>query len=75
MSVRLNPHFQPLRILNLLPIPILDGGHLMLFTLEAIKGAPLSLKKIEMAQQVGFLIILFLMAFALFNDFSRIFGS
>ncbi len=62
-------------IINLFPIPILDGGHLLIFTLEAIKGAPLSLKKIEMAQQVGFLIILFLMAFALFNDFSRIFGS
>ncbi len=62
-------------ILNLLPIPILDGGHLLIFTLEAIKGAPLSLRKIEMAHQVGFLIILFLMAFALFNDFSRIFGS
>ena len=62
-------------ILNLLPIPILDGGHLVLFTLEAIKGSPISLKKIEMAQQVGFLIILFLMAFALFNDFSRLFGS
>jgi regulator of sigma E protease len=62
-------------IINLLPIPILDGGHLMIFTLEAIKGAPLSLRKIEMAHQVGFLIILFLMAFALFNDFSRILGS
>ena len=62
-------------IINLLPIPILDGGHLLLFTLEAIKGAPISLKKIEMAQQLGFLIILFLMAFALFNDFTRIFGS
>ncbi|MCB0377177.1 MAG: RIP metalloprotease RseP [Bdellovibrionales bacterium] len=62
-------------ILNLLPIPILDGGHLLLFTLEAIKGAPLSLRKIEVAQQIGFLIIIFLMAFALFNDFSRIFGS
>lgn len=62
-------------IINLLPIPILDGGHLLLFTLEAIKGAPISIKKIEIAQQVGFLIILFLMAFALFNDFSRIFGS
>jgi regulator of sigma E protease len=62
-------------IINLLPIPILDGGHLLLFSLEAIKGAPISLKKIEVAQQIGFLIILFLMAFALFNDFSRIFGS
>jgi regulator of sigma E protease len=62
-------------ILNLLPIPILDGGHLVLFTLEAIKGAPISLKKVEVAQQVGFLILLFLMAFALFNDFTRLFGS
>ncbi len=62
-------------VLNLLPIPILDGGHLVLFTLEAIKGAPISLKKIEVAQQIGFLIILFLMAFALFNDFTRLFGS
>ncbi len=62
-------------IINLLPIPILDGGHLMIFTLEAIKGAPLSLRKIEVAHQVGFLIILFLMAFALFNDFTRILGS
>ena len=62
-------------IINLLPIPILDGGQLLLFTLEAIKGAPLSLKKMEIAQQIGFLIILFLMGFALFNDFNRLFGS
>lgn len=62
-------------VINLLPIPILDGGHLLIFTLEAIKGAPISLKKIEIAQQIGFLIILSLMAFSLFNDFSRIFGS
>ena len=62
-------------ILNLLPVPILDGGHLVLFTLEAIKGSPVSLKKIEIAQQVGFIIILCLMAFALFNDVSRLFGS
>ena len=62
-------------VLNLLPIPILDGGHLVLFTLEAIKGSPVSLKKVEVAQQVGFLVLLFLMAFALFNDFNRIFGS
>lgn len=62
-------------ILNLLPIPILDGGHLLLFTLEAIKGAPISLRKIEMAQQFGFLVILFLMAFAIFNDVTRLFGN
>jgi len=62
-------------ILNLLPIPILDGGHLVLFFLEALKGSPLSLKKIQFAQQVGFLFILFLMAFALMNDISRLFDS
>ena len=62
-------------IINLFPVPILDGGQLVLFLLEAIKGSPLSLRKIEIAQQVGFIFILFLMAFAIFNDFSRIFGS
>ena len=62
-------------IINLLPIPILDGGHLLLFTLEAIKGAPLNLKKVEIAQKIGFLVVLLLMAFALFNDFTSVFGS
>jgi len=62
-------------ILNLLPVPVLDGGHLLIFFLEALKGAPLSVKKVELANQVGFLLVLVLMAFALFNDFSRMFGS
>lgn len=61
-------------VLNLLPIPILDGGHLVFFGIEALKGSPVSLKKMEAAQKVGMLALLCLMVFALFNDFSRFFG-
>lgn len=59
-------------ILNLLPIPVLDGGHLLFFTLEALKGSPVSLRKIEVAQQIGLFILMGLMAFAIFNDITRI---
>lgn len=62
-------------ILNLLPVPVLDGGHLVFYTIEALRGAPLSMRKMEIAQQVGLAILMSLMAFALFNDFSRVFGS
>lgn len=62
-------------ILNLLPIPVLDGGHILLFTIEAIKGAPVSIKKIAIAQQIGVFFLLFLMAFSLFNDVSRLLGA
>jgi len=55
-------------ILNLLPIPVLDGGHLVFYTIELIKGSPLSLKKMEIAQQVGFILLLGLMVLAQFND-------
>ncbi len=55
-------------ILNLLPIPVLDGGHLVFYTIELIKGSPLSLKKMEVAQQVGFILLLGLMVLAQFND-------
>ena len=61
-------------ILNLLPIPVLDGGHLLFYTIEALRGAPLSMRKLEVAQQVGLVVLMSLMVFALFNDFSRIFG-
>jgi len=61
-------------VLNLLPIPVLDGGHLLFYTIEAIRGAPLSMKKMEIAQQLGLVVLLGLMGFALFNDFSRLFG-
>lgn len=61
-------------VLNLLPVPVLDGGHLLFYTIEAIKGAPVSMRKMEIAQQVGLFLLLSLMIFALFNDFSRLLG-
>lgn len=62
-------------ILNLLPIPVLDGGHLLFYAVEAIRGAPLSMRKMEIAQQVGLVLLMSLMVFALFNDFTRLFSS
>jgi regulator of sigma E protease len=62
-----------LAILNLLPVPMLDGGHLLFFAIEAVLGRPLSLRKREIAQQVGLALLLMLMVFALFNDLSRFF--
>ena len=62
-------------VLNLLPVPVLDGGHLVFSTIEVIKGAPLSMRKMEIAQQVGMVLLLCLMVFALFNDFSRFLGN
>ena len=59
-------------ILNLLPVPVLDGGHLVFFTIEAIKGSPLSLKKMEFAQQIGVLLLMGLMAYSIMNDISRL---
>jgi regulator of sigma E protease len=64
-----------LAILNLLPIPVLDGGHLMFFAVEGIYRRPLSVKKKELAQQVGFFIIMLLMVFVFYNDISRIFAK
>jgi len=60
-----------LGILNLLPIPILDGGHLMFFTIEAIRRKPVSERAQEIFQNVGLAILLALMLFAFFNDFKR----
>ncbi len=62
-------------VLNLLPIPVLDGGHIVLFSIEGIRGAPISLRKLEVAQQIGMFLLLSLLAFSLFNDVSRLFGS
>lgn len=58
-------------VLNLLPVPVLDGGHLVFYTIEAIKGSPLSVKKMEIAHQVGFVLLMGLMVLALFNDFTK----
>jgi regulator of sigma E protease len=62
-------------LLNLLPVPVLDGGHLLFFSVEALKGTPISLKKLEIAQQVGFTLLIMLMAFAFFNDITNFFTS
>lgn len=59
-------------VLNLLPVPVLDGGQLVFYTIEAIRGAPLSMQKMELAQRVGAALLVGLMVFALFNDVSRI---
>ncbi len=61
-------------ILNLMPVPVLDGGHLVFYVIEIIKGAPLSIRKMEVAQQVGLALLMSLMIFALFNDFTRLLG-
>jgi regulator of sigma E protease len=61
-----------LAVLNLLPVPMLDGGHLLFFIIEAILGRPLSLRKREVAQQVGFVLLMMLMVYALYNDLVRI---
>lgn len=61
-----------LGIINLFPIPILDGGHLLFLALESIIGRPLSVKKLELAQQIGLIIIILLMVFAFYNDIMRI---
>jgi regulator of sigma E protease len=64
-----------LGILNFLPIPVLDGGHLLFFTIEAITRRPVSTKVREIAQQIGMFILLLLMVYVFYNDISRIFFS
>ena len=61
-----------LGVLNLLPIPVLDGGHLLFFSFEALRGRPLAIRHREMAQQVGLFLLLALMVFVFYNDISRI---
>jgi regulator of sigma E protease len=60
-----------LAIINLLPIPILDGGHLLFFFIESIKRKPVSLKVREVAQQVGLFIIILLIIFVFYNDITK----
>jgi regulator of sigma E protease len=62
-----------LGVLNLLPIPILDGGHILFLGIEAIRRKPLGEKIMSIAQRVGLALILFIMAFAIYNDLIRIF--
>jgi regulator of sigma E protease len=61
-----------LGVLNLLPIPILDGGHLLYYVVEIIKRGPLSERTMEIGQQIGLALLLMLMAFAFYNDVNRL---
>ena len=63
-----------LGIINLFPIPVLDGGHFLFLGLEAVLRRPVSIKKMEMAQQIGLIFIILLMVFAFYNDLIRIFS-
>ncbi len=62
-----------LGVINLFPIPVLDGGHIMFIALEIINRGPLSRRKMEIAQQVGLSVLLMLMVGAIFNDVTRFF--
>ncbi len=64
-----------LGVLNLLPIPVLDGGHLMYHMLEVVRRRPLSERAMEISQQFGLSVLFVLMAFAFFNDLNRLFNG
>ena len=61
-----------LGVLNLLPVPVLDGGHLMYYMVEIFKGSPVSEKAMEIGQQIGITALMMLMAFAFYNDINRL---
>lgn len=63
-----------LGVLNLLPIPLLDGGHVLFYVLELVKGSPVSLRTEMIGQRVGIALLLMLMIFAIYNDLSRLFS-
>jgi len=64
-----------LAVLNLLPIPLLDGGHLMYYAVEIIRGSPVSERVMELGQRVGLALLLLMMAFAFYNDLNRLFSG
>jgi regulator of sigma E protease len=64
-----------LGVLNLLPVPLLDGGHLMYYLVEMVKGRPVSDRAMEIGQRVGMVVLFSLMAFAIYNDIHRLVGG
>jgi len=64
-----------LGVLNLLPIPLLDGGHLMYYLAEVFTGRPVSERTMEIGGRIGTALLLLLMSFALFNDLQRLLGG
>ncbi len=63
-----------LGLLNLLPIPVLDGGHIAFYAIEATIGRPLSIKQMEFAQKIGIALLSALMLFVFYNDIIRLLG-
>ena len=61
-----------LGVLNLMPVPLLDGGHLLYYLVEIFKGSPVSDRVLEVGQRIGMAVLALLMALALFNDLSRL---
>ena len=61
-----------LGVLNILPIPVLDGGHIVVLLIESVRGKSFSMKQIEMVQQVGLVLILLIMGVVMKNDISRL---
>ncbi|MCI0468803.1 MAG: RIP metalloprotease RseP, partial [Nitrospirae bacterium] len=61
-----------LGLLNLLPIPVLDGGHLLFLGIEALRGKPISERVVIIAQRIGLAALILLMAFAMYNDIFRL---
>jgi len=64
-----------LGVLNLLPVPLLDGGHLMYYVAEVLTGRPVSERTMEIGGRIGMTLLLLLMSFALFNDLQRLLGG
>ena len=64
-----------LGVLNLLPVPLLDGGHLMYYVAEVLTGRPVSERTMEIGSRIGMTLLLLLMSFALYNDLQRLIGG
>ena len=64
-----------LGVLNLLPVPVLDGGHIMYYLVEIVKGKPVSERALEFGQKIGLALLLTMMAFAIYNDIARLAAS
>ncbi len=61
-------------LLNLMPVPVLDGGHLLFYAVEAVRGKPVGANAQEIAYRVGIALVLSLMVFATWNDISMLLG-